>query len=884
VGIEGTGTLDILDGASVDVGQFITALYPGSRGDVTVSGAGSAIQAYRYFVADAGAGTLLVEDGGVVAAVDGIGMTSIGTASMTVRGAGSRVETAYISAALFGGTASIAIEDGGLLATSEEVLLAHAGSSYPRSPVATAVVRGANSLWDCGGDLVLGGTGYSPALPGSAHVSVEDGGELRGGGRITIWEGSSLTARTGASVSSRGLHAGTTEGPGANTLLIESGATLVNDGDALLAANAGATTDATVTGAGSTWTNTGGLYVGGTDAAAGGTATVTVADSGALDIGGEMIVWDTSTLTVTSGQMDVDGPVRINGTADLSGGTTAAGHLYVGDATAGVGGALTISATASLDVGGALRVERGQMDMTGGEVSVGDEFFADAPVTVSSGLLTTTDGHITDAVTASGGRVEVADLWTIGSPGNLGTLTVRGTAEFVADTIAVAHGELRLEDGLLDAGALDVTPGTGTLVMTGGTLRVGTLNAENFQQDGGTLQIGSSPGSSTIQGNYTMGAGVTLPMELGGTIEGGEYDHLTVTGTMTQGGTLDVVYWDGFTPSRGDRFNLFDWGARAGSFATRNLPNPGAGLAWDMDAFDTAGTLAVVSTTQDRLWDGANGVWTTATDWTENAVPTALQDAHINNGGTVVIATGMAAICQSLAVGQHEGHTGQLDVTGGSLTIGQDLIVGTAGVGSVAISDGAVTAGQVGVGAGSSLSLAGGSLTAQALFVSEGSTFDFTGGHLFLMECYGDLANAGGTLHPGASPGILEVFGDYVQLADAWLEIELSGLDRGLEYDALDATGELFLDGGLRVLLTDGFMPTVGQSFHILSWNGALTGEFATLDLPALADPDLYWSTAALYTDGILGLGAVPEPCTVGLLALGILALARRRRRGQPQP
>ena len=93
-------------------------------------------------------------------------------------------------------------------------------------------------------------------------------------------------------------------------------------------------------------------------------------------------------------------------------------------------------------------------------------------------------------------------------------------------------------------------------------------------------------------------------------------------------------------------------------------------------------------------------------------------------------------------------------------------------------------------------------------------------------------------------------------------------------YDLLDVDALLSLDGTLDVVLFDAFDPELGDTFDILDW-GTLNGAFHTVNLPSLS-MGLNWDTSDLYGSGRLSV--IPEPATIGLLALSSTVLLRRRR------
>ncbi len=139
-----------------------------------------------------------------------------------------------------------------------------------------------------------------------------------------------------------------------------------------------------------------------------------------------------------------------------------------------------------------------------------------------------------------------------------------------------------------------------------------------------------------------------------------------------------------------------------------------------------------------------------------------------------------------------------------------------------------------------------------------------------------DNVQFNGTFAPGLSPTCIDGTNFFFGTSSI-LEMELGGLIRCAEHDAIRATGLLALDGTLDVLLINGFNPELGNSFDLFDW-GTIDGEFAAFDLPTL-DTGLRWDLSDLYSTGTLSVSAVPEPNSVMLLGLvAAVAFCRRRR------
>jgi hypothetical protein len=99
-----------------------------------------------------------------------------------------------------------------------------------------------------------------------------------------------------------------------------------------------------------------------------------------------------------------------------------------------------------------------------------------------------------------------------------------------------------------------------------------------------------------------------------------------------------------------------------------------------------------------------------------------------------------------------------------------------------------------------------------------------------------------GTLH--LNPSLMVISGNMTLGGGSTLVLDLAGTTRsdGMagpgKYSAIDV-GTASLDGVLRLQLTNGFMPTPGQVFEILSAADPLSGTFAAVEAPNV--PGIAW-------------------------------------------
>jgi autotransporter-associated beta strand protein len=224
----------------------------------------------------------------------------------------------------------------------------------------------------------------------------------------------------------------------------------------------------------------------------------------------------------------------------------------------------------------------------------------------------------TNALTISGGMVSANGLQTLtfAGPGNVnvttsaiangsgqlavnvtgGTLTLAAVNSYSGNT-TVAGGWLQVNGSIASGSA--VTIGAGG-VLAGS----GLINGPATVQNGGLLAPGGSlnpMGTLTFGNSLTLAAGSTSIFAIS---QSPLTNAMVATdGALTCGGTLIVTNSSGLALAAGDSFALFNAAGYSGGFTNVQLPELPAGLAWNTNALNSAGTISIVTLTAPAIAD-----------------------------------------------------------------------------------------------------------------------------------------------------------------------------------------------------------------------------------------------------------------------------------------
>ena len=620
VGNFGEGSLDISGGGIVRNSAIRrVGAEPGSQGDVTVDGAGSRWEGGSLDIGhDGGTGTLAITDGAVVESTGfdfNIGDLPGSTGVATVDGVGSRLETGgVIRVGYRGANGSLEVSnEASVIATNVTI-----GVSAEGNNLAEIIVDGPGSTMEVSSAITVGLFGMDGTMRldvrNGAFVSAEDlavkfdlGLNLKG--RVIVQSGGELRVEDQASFDSTPTLADGTISFGGSRVFDPGGGSLGSDVNGVLVPRSG------VLGLGERLKVDGQLSV----------LSPIVIDGGGLSAGSipslGLVDLVRGTLELTAVDVDVTDPGPFGDTIALN----ADQHLKIGQTVHVLGDGRVDLAGGRLGAGllsndgvvqGDGRVDGPLQNNAGGEVRTDP----------GQSLLFTGAGNVNDGeinlqggATVLGATVEFEQDLT-----NTATGRIFGRGVFIANGGLTNEGEMVFSGGFTDVhGPVTMTGGVGTIISTsagvttflddvdhnGEFIRTSADSVTTFLGDvtgsgpytgTGTVNFeagfspGSSPGDVSFEGGLTLGDLSVFTLEIGGRVQGVEYDHVNVQGSLRAGGRLEVALIDGFSPSLGDRFDLLDFASAAGAFDAIRLPELHGGLAFDASSLLTTGAVAVV--------------------------------------------------------------------------------------------------------------------------------------------------------------------------------------------------------------------------------------------------------------------------------------------------
>lgn len=471
-----------------------------------------------------------------------VGRLSGSDAAVIVNGGGSTWEVLELRIGQFG-TGMVTIESGGDVTSNYSYI----GDS--ELGVGEVTVSGNGSTWI--NDAVIY-VGYE----GAGTLTVEAGGAIEsdvGVIGVNINTHASTVTVTGAGSSWTNTSILSVGSIGTSTLTIEAGGEVTNVNGFIASLPF---TEATVTvrntdlsgSIPATWSNDGSLYVAGDETEAGGSGTLNVETGGVVNVTDELIIWDDGTVKLTGGTINLGDLVFNGSTFQFDFGTL----NFTTDQTIAVGGPIeqALGGERRIRVGQTLGVEgtatvNAPLELAGGALRA-DNLVVNSQFAFTAGLLELRGGQLiglSELVVPPSGEFRAHGDYAIPITGAAGS-TVRATGNLTL-------GDDAMVDGFYSNGRLDVGANTVTL-----------LDANDVVFDSGahvTLGGDTSPGTLEAAGGLTLDFGGNItgfgtvdtpndaatPLVNNGHIAGsslsGPAKPITLTGYVKGVGTLDNV-------------------------------------------------------------------------------------------------------------------------------------------------------------------------------------------------------------------------------------------------------------------------------------------------------------------------------------------------------
>jgi autotransporter-associated beta strand protein len=251
------------------------------------------------------------------------------------------------------------------------------------------------------------------------------------------------------------------------------------------------------------------------------------------------------------------------------------------------------------------------------------QLFDNLMITGNGNVNVTLGGVIRDFYSAANADFDPTSMHNNDSAFGSRGITKSGSSSVTLTGSNIYSGNTLIEEGTLAVsgnGSLNNTPVVN--IKSDGTFDVSGMNSGEFSANNGQAILGdgvvngnlrmlagsvispdadnafgelsSGIGELEVNGDVTFETGSTLFIELAGdSMEGVDYDSLSVTGDLVAGGTLMVVLDSGFNPLNGDVFDILDFASFNGNFDSILLPTLDPGLAWDTSRLDSTGEIFI---------------------------------------------------------------------------------------------------------------------------------------------------------------------------------------------------------------------------------------------------------------------------------------------------
>jgi autotransporter-associated beta strand protein len=541
--------------------------------------------------------------------------------------------------------------------------------------------------------------------------------------------------------------------------------------------------------------------------------------------------------------------------------------------------------------------------------------FRSVVLTGGSGGVANFSGNVagTGAVIVNGtGTVNLsgANTYSVGTTLTAGTLVASNTTGS-----ATGSGNVTLNGGILASGTTgsisgNVSAGATSVIAPGGVGSIGTLALGGLSTvSGATLNFDLGTGSGTITNGslLTLGSGtvsiangtnITLATDPGVSAVGNDYELI--------GGTIGAISTSSFnlpTAPGGVTYSLSKIGGFIDLVVAAGEP---VTLSWD----NAGGTAP----DNGQTWDTTNNNWNSgsaATTYTDGA---AVTFNDTNNGhyavtlnstvhpGSVTVNNSLGSYSITTTGGGKIADTGAFTKSGaGTLTLGTALSVGSMSItgGTVKLATG--VSGGSGPGVTSPIDLT-------SLSISGSGVLDINNDHLIITYGASDpITTIAGYIKAGYNGGGWNGTGGIISSVAL---TNASGLLYGVGYaDGKDGVVSGLVSGQIEVAYTllgdanlDGLVN--GSDFNILAanFNQSITGwDQGDFNYDGLVNASDFNVLAANFNQGVSGAASagdvaaldafaaanglslptssVPEPASLGLLAMGAIGMLARRRR-----